>query len=227
MPTHPASRHAWPATPLAALLIAACTAQPPAEPAQRRPQHAGQPMDPLTTAGHIAGARVAALAGDREGVQRSLHAMGEDMRRAMKLPDAARPIDREAARTAARNLPGVRSVAWIDRSNLLVRVASADLRSHHTIDALCLQLEPLGDTLGAVVHVQNAAARTREQMDTLSRNCQLADGDRALAQTPHQLDVLDPALRARHQANVERLRSKPQRKHDAGDRAAVEAIPEM
>ena len=95
----------------ACLLLAACSqATPPqAETAQKpRLERAGQPIDPLRTAGHITGARVAALTGDRDGVRRNLEAMSDDMRRAMKLADAARPINREAARAAARTVPGVR-----------------------------------------------------------------------------------------------------------------------
>lgn len=155
------------------------------------------------------------------------HAMSEDMRRAMKLPDASRPIDPEAARTAAHSLPGVRSVAWLDRSNFMVRVDSAERRSHQTIDELCYQLEPLGDTLAVVVHLQNAAARTREEMDTLSRNCQLAPGDKALLQRNRKVDVLDPGIRSQHRANAERIRQQAPAAQDAGDRAALEAIPEM
>ena len=227
MHTHHTSRRVWPAAPLAALLIAACTAQPPAEPEQRRPQQAGQPPDPVKTAGHIAAARAAAMTGTQDAARRNIEAMSEDMRRSMKLPDPSRPIDPEAARTAARSLPGVRFVTWLDRSNLMVRVDSAERRSHQTIDELCYQLEPLGDTLAVVVHLQNAAARTREEMDTLSRNCQLAPGDEAMLQRDRKVDVLDPAIRAQHRANAERIRRQPSSQQDAGDRAALEAIPEM
>ena len=69
---------------------------------------------------------------------------------------------------------GMRSSNRIDRHNFLVRVNGAELRSQQTIDALCLRLEPLGDALAVVVHVQNAAVTTRDQMDPLGRNCRLA-----------------------------------------------------
>ena len=75
---------------------------------------------------------------------------------------------------AARGMLGMRSSNRIDRHNSLVRVNGAELRSQQTIDALCLRLEPLGDALAVVVHVQNAAATTRDQMDPLGRNCRLA-----------------------------------------------------
>lgn len=210
-----------------AMSMAGCNAPQAEASAQRRPQQAGQPMDPLRTASHMAGARASAIIGDQQGVQRNMQAMSEDMRRAMKLADASRPIDREAARSIARALPGVRSANWIDRHNLLVRVAGAHLRSQRTIDALCLGLEPLGDTLAVVVHLQNAAALNRDEMDTLSRNCQLAPGDHALFQQARKVDVLDPAVRAQHRAAVERMQSAPPQEQSSGDRAALEAMPEM
>lgn len=86
-------------------------------------------MDPLRTASLIAGARVAAIVGDQAGLQRSMEEMSEDMRRAMKLANASRPIDRESARGIARGMPGVRSANWIDRHNLLVRVDGAEWRT--------------------------------------------------------------------------------------------------
>ena len=211
----------------ACLLIASCSAPQAEQPAQRAPQQAGQPMDPLRTAGHLAGARLSALAGDQQGVQRSMEAMSGDMRRAMKLADASRPIDREAARAVARALPGTRSANWIDRHNLLVRVDGAHLRSQQTIDALCIGLEPLGDTLAVVVHLQDAAPATRDGMDTLSRNCQLAPGDHSMFQRARTVDVLDPGIRAQHRATVERIQTSPPAQQSAGDRAALDAMPEM
>lgn len=214
----------------ACLLLAACTqGAPPQASAATQPQleSAGQPIDPLKTAAHITGARVAALTGNQDGVRRNIEAMSDDMRRAMKLADAARPIDRESARTAARNVPGVRSVLWVDRNNLLVQVDSNARRSQQLIDEVCYQLQPLGDTLAVVVNVQSTAARTPDELDTLSRNCQLAPGDRALLQHERQLDVLDPAVRAQYRANAKHMRAQEKRRQEAGDRAALEAIPEM
>ena len=211
----------------ASLSIAGCTAQQSDEPPQRRPQQAGQPMDPLRTAGHMASTRVAVITGDQAGVQRNMEAMSEDLRRAMKLADASRPIDRESARGVAREMPGVRSANWIDRHNLLVRVDGAQLRSQQTIDDLCVQLEPLGDTLAVVVHLQNAAARTHDDMDTLSRNCQLAPGDSAFMQRPRTVDALDPAIRGQHRATVERIERQSQHEQTAGDRKALERMAEM
>ena len=184
-------------------------------------------MDPLRTAGHMASTRAAAIAGDQAGVQRGMEAMSEDMRRAMKLADASRPIDRESARGVARGMIGVLSANWIDRHNLLVRVDGAELRSQQTIDELCVQLEPLGDTLAVVLHVQNAEARTHDDMDTLSRNCQLATGDSAFMQRPRTVDALDPAIRAQHRVTVGQMERQAQHEQTAGDRKALERMPEM
>lgn len=184
-------------------------------------------MDPAQTAAHLGAARVAALTGDQAALQRNVQAMSEDMRRSMKLPDATRPIDHEAARIIARAMPDVVSAVWIDRSNFLVRVAGAQARSERTIDELCYRLEALGDTLAVVVHLQDAAPETRDGMDTLSRNCQLAMGDHALLQTLRKVDVLDPAVRAQQRANAELARRRRPDTQTAGDRAAIEAIPEM
>ena len=211
----------------ASLLLASCTAQQPDEPAQRRPQQAGQPLDPVVTAGHMAAMRGASLTGDREGTRRHLDAMHQDLMRSMKLADASRPIDREAARGVARSMPGVRSANWIDRHNLLVRVDGEAMRSQQTIDDLCIQLEPLGDTLAVVVHLQDAAAKTHDDMDTLSRNCQLAPGDQALFQRDREVDALDPVVRAQYRAETERLRGSKPHTGSAGDRAAIGAIREL
>ena len=212
---------------LVAGMIAGCSAPQAEAPEARRPQQAGQPMDPVRTASHMAGAHIAALAGDQQAVERNMHAMSEDLRRAMKLADAGRPIDREAARGIARAMSGVRSANWIDRHNLLVRVDGASLRSQQIIDELCVRLEPLGDTLAVVVHLQNAAAWNHDEMDTLSRNCQLAPGDNAFMQRPRMVDALDPAIRAQQRAYREHANAQPVRQQSTGDRAALEAMKEM
>jgi hypothetical protein len=146
----------------------------------RRPQQAGQGTNPLITAGHLAGVEVAGLSGDQ---------------RAMRLADSPRHIDHEAARAAVRPLQGVQSAVWIDNANLLVLVGGSQYRSMATIDNVCLALEPLGDTLSVVVNVQDLMATTSEGADTLSRNCQLEAGERAMFQQKRQVDVLDPEVR--------------------------------
>ena len=160
----------------------------------RQPQQAG-PTNPLVTAGHLAGAEIAGLTCDQRAVQGHVEAMHKDMMRSMHLPDPSRRIDHEAARAAVRPLQGVQSAVWIDNANLLVMVGGGQYRSMATIDHVCLALEPLGDTLAVVVNVQDVMATTSEGADTLSRNCQLGAGERALFQQKRQVDVLDPAVR--------------------------------
>jgi hypothetical protein len=173
-----------------------CSEAPEGNTAQtaRRPQQAG-PTNPLVTAGHLAGVEAAGLAGDQRAMRGHVEAMHKDMMRSMHLADPSRPIDHEAARAAVRPLQGVSSSVWIDRSNLLVMVGGGQYRSMDTIDRICLALEPLGDTLGVVVNVQDVTATTSEGADTLSRNCQLAEGERGLLQPKRQVDVLNPELR--------------------------------
>lgn len=163
-------------------------------------QQAGQPLTPLAVAGRIAAVHGAALSGDQRGVQKNAQAFADDFRRSIKLPDPARPIDHEAARAAVRPLAGVRSSVWIDRANLLVMVDGAQYRSVDTIDRVCNVLAPLGDTLAVVVNVQNVAATNSHEADTLSRNCQLPEGERAFLQQKRQIDALDPATRREFEA---------------------------
>ncbi|GAB2546387.1 hypothetical protein GCM10027065_17510 [Rhodanobacter koreensis] len=160
----------------------------------RQPQQAG-PTNPVITAGHIAGVEVAGLTGDQHAMQAHIEAMHKDMMRSTHLADPSRRIDHEAARAAVRPLPGVQSAVWIDNANLLVMVGGGQYRSMATIDNVCLALEPLGDTLSVVVNVQDVMATTSEGADTLSRNCQLGAGERAMFQQKRQVDVLDPEVR--------------------------------
>jgi hypothetical protein len=190
------------AAAVACTALSGCTEAPGDGTAEttRRPPQAGRPVDPLATAGHLAAIDAAALTGDQRAVQAHMQGMQKDMMRAMRVPDASRPIDHEAARAAVRPLPGVRSSIWIDRGNLLVMVAGSRYRSMDTIDRICLALEPLGDTLAVVINLQDVTATTFEGADTLSRNCQLAEGERALLQPKRRVDVLDPELRRVFQA---------------------------
>lgn len=185
---------------LLALALAAC-GQSSNQNGHPRPQQAGEPLDPITTARRIAAVRGNAAVGNQAGVQREMDALQDDFRRSIKLADPARRIDREAARAAARSIEGVRSVVWIDHENLLAIVERNELRSQATIDAICLALEPLGDTLGVVVNLQSGAARTGDELEILSRNCQLAPGDRAFLQRNRQIDVVSPEVRKQHRAS--------------------------
>jgi hypothetical protein len=132
-----------------------------------------------------------------------LRAIAEPMERATTaylreagIPDTRRPIDHEAARMAAKNVPGVRTALWLDHDNFVVMVDGAERRSMAMIDDVCLALEPLGDTLAVVVNVQDITAQHADGATTLSRNCQLAEGQRALLQRKRQVDVVAPEVRA-------------------------------
>ena len=156
--------------------------------------------------------------------------MQEDYRRALKLPDATRRINPEAARAVARSVDGVTSANWIDRENLLVMVNGAQYRTHDTIDRICLSMEPLGDTLAVVVNLQNRAARNGDELEILSRNCQLAHGDRAFLQRNRQVDVVPPEIRAQHEATKRRMVDEArQREDEAAEsmRILEETTPEM
>ena len=139
-------------------------------------------------------------------------------------------MDRESARTAVRSVDGVRSVAWIDRENLLVIVDRNKARSYATIDAICLELEPLGDTLGVVVNLQSGAANSGDELEILSRNCQLAPGERAFLQRSRQVDVISPKVRAQYRANSEATRADAARRQKEAEesRRIIEAsTPEI
>lgn len=195
------------------LALVGCAESPPGEPA--KPQRAGQPMDPAKTAARIASMQANSMLGDQESAQRDAEVLSQDMLRSMKLADPARRIDRESARQVASQVAGVRSVVWIDRENLLAIVEHNEQRSYSTIDGICLALEPLGDTLGVVVNLQSGAAKNGDELEILSRNCQLQPGDRALLQRNRQVDVVDPNIRAQHRAN----QARTQRTHDPAEQA--------
>lgn len=122
-------------------------------------------------------------------------AVTEYLRQA-SVPDVSRPVDHEAARMAAKAVAGVRSALWLDRDNFVVMVDGAEHRSMAMIDQVCLALEPLGDTLAVVVNVQDITAQHADGATTLSRNCQLPEGQRALFQRKRQVDVVAHEVRA-------------------------------
>jgi len=159
------------------------------------PQQAGQPLNPIVTAAHIAAARVDVATGDAAGAQKHIEAISHDLMRSARVPDVFLPIDHEAARAAVRPLSGVRSAIWLDPANLAVMVDGESNRTMATIDRVCSALAPLGDTLAVVVHVQNAAAKNADAATTLSRNCQLPEGQLAFMQKKRDIDVVSPGLR--------------------------------
>lgn len=181
---------------LLVLSLAACqqrASEPAAE--KRRPEQAGQPVNPYKAAGYLLAARGAAATGNTRAAEEHVTALALDMTRAARMRDVNRPVDHEAARAAVRPLDGVRSAIWIDAENLIVMVDGQKHRTMGMIDEVCLALEPLGDTLGVVVNLQDATARNGDEATTLSRNCQLPEGERAFLQAKRQVDVVSPELR--------------------------------
>lgn len=166
-----------------------------------KPVQAGQPLNPLETASKFAGVRAAALAGDQDAVQAGVQDIADDFKKSIKLADPTKAVDREMARAAAKSVSGVRSAVWFDRENLFAIVEQNEQKSYETIDAICMKLEPLGDTLGVVVNLQSGAATTGDDLEILSRNCQLAPGDRAMLQKNRQIDVISPEIREQHKDN--------------------------
>jgi len=177
------------------LAVAACAQSNDQPKEARRPQQAGQPVNPITMAGHMAAARANAVVGDQRAVQAHVKAATDDITRSMRIPDSSRPIDHEAARAAVRPIAGVRTSIWLDRTNFVVMVGSQQQRSMAMIDQVCLALEPLGDTLAVVVNVQDVTAKNADGATTLSRNCQLQEGERALLQAKREVDVVPAELR--------------------------------
>lgn len=178
---------------LLALAMAGCVQQPAGV---EQPPQAGTPLDP----GTIGAIDATTISGDQRAMQQNTAEFQEELRKSIKLADPTRPVNREWARTAAKRVQGVRSVAWLDHANLLAIVVLNNQRTYQTIDAICRQLEPLGDTLGVVVNLQSGAAVTGDEREILSRNCELVPGDRGLLQANRQVDVIAPKVRAQHQA---------------------------
>lgn len=208
-----------------AVLIAACD---PSSRDDGKPPQAGEALNPVSTAAQLITMPVVAAVDQKAGESQfdSLHT---DLMRSMKVADANRPIDREDARVAARRVEGVSSVVWIDRHNLLALVDRNERRSQDTIDDICMQLEPLGDTLAVVVHLQSTAARNGDELETINRNCQLAPGDHAMGQRRRRLDVIPPEVRRAHQAANARTpdAAESQRRADEAMRVLEANTPEM
>lgn len=210
------------------LLFGALTGCAKQDPEQRKPQQAGQPLSAAETAARIATMRGQAVLGDREGLQENMEAFNKDLQRSMKIADPHRRIDREQARVAIRGVDGVRSVAWADHENLLVIVDRNAHRTQQTIDEICMALEPLGDTLAVVVNLQSGAATNGDDLEILSRNCQLAPGDRAFLQRNRQFDVIDPRIREQHKAaQAATAQRDRQREQEEAVRILEQTTPEM
>lgn len=165
-----------------------------------KPLRAGEPLDPSIAAAHLVAARADAILGDTRGAQRHVEAIAHDVGRSARVIDVSRPIDREAARAAVRPLAGVRAAIWLDGANLAIMVDGPLYRTNAMIDTVCATLDPLGDTLAVVVHLQDTTAKNADGATTLSRNCQLPEGERALFQPKRNVDVVSPELRSAFKA---------------------------
>lgn len=197
---------------LASTMLAAAGCSQQSEP---QPQKA-EPLDPLRVATRMVAVQAASATGNRDEANRQVDAFQDEVRRAMRLADPARKIDPEAARAVVKSMPGVHSVAWLDSENLLAMVEDDALRSQKMIDAVCLRLEPLGDTLGVIVNLKTRAASRPEERGTLSRNCQLAPGEVAMFQKPHPTYDPPPEI-------VEAFQASQQPQSDEDRKAQLEA----
>lgn len=79
-------------------------------------------------------------------------------------------------------------------------------------DRVSIALEPLGDTLAVVVNVLEVTATNGDEAEMLSRNCQLAEGERAFLQRKRQVNVLAPEVREQFNRMQGKSPSYPARK---------------
>lgn len=209
------------------LLLAACTQAPPpsGDPPSRSSQRASQP--PASQTAEPDAAVPAAAAANVAPVPQQESPARDDTRSANAQPGPVRRLDPEAARAAVRGIAGVRSVVWVDDGNLLALVARNDQRTHAMIDGICSRLEALGDVSAVVVNLQNAAARNRDEMDILSRPCRSPAGDPAAPPVGRQVETLPPDVRAQYRAGKAALEAQRTYRQTKGDKAAMEAIPEI
>ncbi len=150
----------------------------------------------LAGSAQVAGRSQAVVSSGFPGaVETSVDNVISSVRRSARIADPRRRIDREAARAAVRPIGGVRSVIWLDRTNLIVMVDGARYRTTAMIDTVCSALSPLGDTLAVVVNLQDVTATKPDGATTLSRNCALAQDQRALFQPQREIDVTSRQLR--------------------------------
>ena len=197
---------------LFAAFLSGCAREAPEEP---KPERAGQPVSGAEFLARTAATAAASATGQDEAARDQLRAMGDDYRRAIKLADPARAVNREQAREVARGVEGVRSVAWVDATNLYVIVERNELKTEQTIDRVCVALEPLGDTLGVVINLQSGEARTGAELQLLVRNCQLAVGEHAFLHDRRDRNVVSDAVWTQHEANQQRGATAENREDDA------------
>lgn len=209
------------------LLLAACTQAPPpsGDPPSRSAQRTSEP--PAHPAADPDVAAPADAAANDAPAPRQESPARDDARSANAQAGPVRRLDPEAARAAVRGIAGVRSVVWVDDANLLALVARNDQRTHAMIDGICSRLAALGDVSAVAVSLQNAAARNRDEMDILNRPCRPPTGDPAALPAGRQVETLPPDVRAQYRAGKAALEAQRTHKQTKGDRAALEAIPEI
>ncbi len=150
-------------------LLAGCTqSSAPSVPPPAQPVQAVQQVDAVDSSTQTTAVDTTA---DRASIEADFKAMNDGFRKSIKLADPTRVVDRESARAAAALVDGVSVLTWVGNEKLLAIVSRNDARSVMTINAICSQLEPIGDTQGIVVSVQ-IAAKSSGQRDVLSRDCQ-------------------------------------------------------
>jgi hypothetical protein len=197
---------------LFAAFLSGCAREASEEP---KPERAGQPVSGAEFLARTAVTAGASVSGQDGVVRAQQQAVHDDFRRAIKLADPARAVNREQAREVARSIDGVRSVAWVDAANLYVIVERNDLKTEQTVDRICVALEPLGDTLGVVINLQSGEARTGAELQLLVRNCQLAVGEHAFLHDRRDRNVVSDAVWAQHEANQLRGATAENREDDA------------
>jgi hypothetical protein len=197
---------------LSAVLLGGCTREAPEEP---KPERAGEPVSGPEFLARTAVTAGASISGQDDIVRAQQQAVYDDYRRAIKLADPARAVNREQAREVARRIDGVRSVAWVDAANLYVIVERNEQKTEQTIDRICLALEPLGDTLGVVINLQSGEATTGAELQLLVRNCQLAVGEHAFLHDRRDRNVVSDAVWAQHEANQQRGATAENREDEA------------
>jgi hypothetical protein len=179
-------------------VLAGCVREAPEEPV---PERAGQPFNGAEFLARTAVTAAASATGQDDVARAQQQAVYDNYRRAIKLADPARAVNREQAREVARGIEGVRSVAWVDTANLFVIVERNAQKTEATINRICVALAPLGDTLGVVINLQSGEARNAKELQLLVRNCQLAVGDHAFLHDRRDRNVVPDAIWAQHEAN--------------------------
>lgn len=133
-------------------------------------------------------------------------------------------LDPELARAVVLRQPGVVSAIWLDRSTLLARVDGASAYGSDRLLALCRALAQAGDASGVQVQMQNAQARSSEELEPLVLTCGAGAGQVRRRPSPSSVA---PSVRAvyRGLAPVDALQAR--QRADAAARVLQRSTPEM